>query len=53
LLSTATPEAVRALERKRLRQMVCCRRLWLGQDLAETVGASVGDRVTLVSPQAK
>jgi lipoprotein-releasing system permease protein len=54
LLSTASPEAVRALQphpaqaaRGELPPIV------LGLDLAETVGASVGDRVTLVSPQGE
>jgi len=52
LLSTAAPAAVQALEPDpagadghTLPPIV------LGQDLAETVGAAVGDRVTLVSPQ--
>jgi lipoprotein-releasing system permease protein len=52
LLSSASPAAIRALEpqptpagAKELPPIV------LGQDLAETVGASVGDRVALVSPQ--
>ncbi|MGA2048056.1 MAG: FtsX-like permease family protein [Terracidiphilus sp.] len=54
LLSTASPEAIRALQplatpavRRELPPIV------LGKDLAETVGASVGDRVTLVSPQGE
>jgi lipoprotein-releasing system permease protein len=54
LLSTASPAAIRALEPQpanpenhQLPPIV------LGQDLAETVGASVGDRVTLVSPQGE
>jgi lipoprotein-releasing system permease protein len=54
LLSTATPAAVQALQphpapaaRGELPPIV------LGQDLAETVGAVVGDRVTLVSPQGE
>jgi lipoprotein-releasing system permease protein len=54
LLSTASPAAIRALQpqptqaaTKELPPIV------LGQDLAETVGASVGDRVALVSPQGE
>jgi lipoprotein-releasing system permease protein len=54
LLSTASPSAVQALEptpaqadNRALPPIV------LGQDLAETVGAAVGDRVTLVSPQGE
>jgi lipoprotein-releasing system permease protein len=54
LLSTASPSAVQALEpsadqadSRALPPIV------LGQDLAETVGAAVGDRVTLVSPQGE
>ena len=54
LLSTASPAAVRALQphlgppaKGELPPIV------LGQDLAETVGATVGDRVTLVSPQGE
>jgi lipoprotein-releasing system permease protein len=54
LLSTASPAAIRALEpqaaqaaTKELPPIV------LGQDLAEEVGASVGDRVALVSPQGE
>ena len=54
LLSTASPAAVQSLQphpaqatRGELPPIV------LGQDLAETVGATVGDRVTLVSPQGE
>jgi lipoprotein-releasing system permease protein len=54
LLSTTSPAAIRALEpqpgqppTQELPPIV------LGQDLAETVGATVGDRVTLVSPQGE
>jgi len=54
LLSTASPSAVQALQpqpaqptRGELPPIV------LGQDLAETDGATVGDRVTLVSPQGE
>jgi lipoprotein-releasing system permease protein len=54
LLSTASPAAIRALEPqpgqpapRELPPIV------LGRDLAETVGATVGDRVTLVSPQGE
>ena len=54
LLSTASPEAIHALEpqptqtaRSTLPPIV------LGKDLAETVGAGVVDRVTLVSPQGE
>ena len=52
LLSTVSLEAIQSIEpnpaprpRGELPPIV------LGQDLAETVGAAVGDRVTLVSPQ--
>lgn len=54
LMKSATPGSVRALEphpteaaNRELPPIV------LGQDLAETVGASVGDRVLLVSPQGE
>ena len=53
LLSTATPEAVRALEPQTASANGVLPPIVLGQDLAETVGASVGDRVTLVSPQGE
>ena len=54
LLSTATPQAVRALEPNSAQ--AASRELppiLLGQDLAETVGAGIGDRVILVSPQGE
>jgi lipoprotein-releasing system permease protein len=54
LLSTASPAAIHALDpqaaqvaTKELPPIV------LGQDLAQEVGASVGDRVALVSPQGE
>ena len=54
LLSTASPAAIRALQphstqavTKELAPIV------LGQDLAETVGANVGDRIAVVSPQGE
>jgi lipoprotein-releasing system permease protein len=54
LLSTATPDAVRELEPKAdepgSRELAP---ILLGQDLAETVGASVGDSVILISPQGE
>jgi lipoprotein-releasing system permease protein len=54
LLSTATPQALRALEpRSSQRARGELPPVVLGQDLAETVGASVGDRITLVSPQGE
>ena len=54
LLSTATPDAVRELEPKA--EQPGSRELppiLLGQDLAETVGATVGDSVILISPQGE
>jgi lipoprotein-releasing system permease protein len=54
LLSTATPDAVRELQPKA--EQPGSRELppiLLGQDLAETVGASVGDSVILISPQGE
>jgi lipoprotein-releasing system permease protein len=52
LLSTASPAAVQALEPDPARgDTHTLPPIVLGQDLAETVGATVGDRVTLVSPQ--
>ena len=54
LLSTATPDAVRELEPKA--EQPGSRELppiLLGQDLAETVGAMVGDSVILISPQGE
>ncbi len=58
LLSTATPAAMQALEPRPAPQSAQAARgelppIVLGQDLAETVGAIVGDRVTLVSPQGE
>ena len=54
LLSTASPAAIRALEPQPANQENHqLPPIVLGQDLAETVGASVGDRVTLVSPQGE
>jgi lipoprotein-releasing system permease protein len=54
LLSTATPDAVRELEPRA--EQPGSRELppiLLGQDLAETVGATVGDSVILISPQGE
>ena len=54
LLNTATPDAVRELEPKA--EQPGSRELppiLLGQDLAETVGATVGDSVILISPQGE
>ena len=54
LLSTASPDAVRALEPNPVQaDSHALPPIVLGQDLAETVGASIGDRVTLVSPQGE
>ena len=53
LLSTAAPDAVRALEPQTAPANGELPPIVLGQDLAETVGAGVGDRVTLVSPQGE
>jgi lipoprotein-releasing system permease protein len=57
LLSTATPDAVRALEPEATQTVVPGNRelppILLGQDLAETVGAAVGDSVMLISPQGE
>jgi lipoprotein-releasing system permease protein len=54
LLSTATPGSVRALEPHSAQSANAeLPPVVLGRDLAETVGASVGDRVTLVSPQGE
>jgi lipoprotein-releasing system permease protein len=53
LLKTATPGSIRALQP----QASVANGEWppivLGQDLAETVGASVGDTVMLISPQGE
>jgi lipoprotein-releasing system permease protein len=53
LLSTATPDAVRALEPHPAPADGELPPIVLGQDLAETVGAGIGDRVTLISPQGE
>ena len=57
LLSTATPGAVKALEPlpegASVSPATQMPPIVLGQDLAETVGASVGDSVMLVSPQGE
>ena len=54
LLNTAAPDAVRELEPKAAepgsRELPP---ILLGQDLAETLGASVGDSVILISPQGE
>jgi lipoprotein-releasing system permease protein len=56
LLSTATPGAVRALEPQpeaALTQSGELPPIVLGSDLAETVGATVGDSVMVISPQGE
>ncbi len=53
LLKTATPGAVRALEPKATVANGEWPPIVLGQDLAETVGAGVGDTVMLISPQGE
>ena len=53
LLSTASPDAVHALEPQTVPEKGELPPIVLGQDLAETVGAGIGDRVTLVSPQGE
>jgi lipoprotein-releasing system permease protein len=54
LLSTASPDAIRALEPKPTNAVTKeLAPIILGQDLAETVGASVGDRIAVVSPQGE
>jgi lipoprotein-releasing system permease protein len=53
LLKTATPGSVRALEPHTTTANGEFPPIVLGQDLAETVGAAVGDSVTLISPQGE
>ena len=56
LLSTATPGAVRALEPQNQSapsQFAELPPIVLGSDLAETIGASVGDSVMVISPQGE
>jgi lipoprotein-releasing system permease protein len=56
LLSTATPGAVRALEPRpesSPEQNAELPPVILGSDLAETIGASVGDSVMVISPQGE
>lgn len=54
LLSDATPGSVQALEpQPGPPQPGEIPPIVLGQDLAETIGATVGDRVTLISPQGE
>ena len=56
LLSTATPGAVPALEpqpESAAPQFAELPPIVLGSDLAETVGASIGDSVMLISPQGE
>jgi len=54
LLSTATPGAVETLQpQKVVSTQGEFPPIVLGQDLAETVGASVGDSVMLISPQGE
>ncbi len=56
LLNTATPGSVQALQPQPQAPSQLNAELppiILGKDLAETVGATVGDRVTLISPQGE
>jgi lipoprotein-releasing system permease protein len=53
LLKKATPGAVQALEPHTGPATAEFPPIVLGQDLAETVGATVGDSVTLISPQGE
>jgi lipoprotein-releasing system permease protein len=56
LLATATPGAVRALEPLSASSSAASAELppiVLGQDLAESVGASIGDSVMVISPQGE
>jgi lipoprotein-releasing system permease protein len=56
LLSTATPGSARALEPQPASassQSSALPPIVLGKDLAETVGASVGDSVIIISPQGE
>ncbi len=56
LLKSATPGSVQALEPQAASEGTPNAQLppiVLGQDLAETVGATIGDRVTLISPQGE
>ena len=56
LLSAATPGSVRALEPQSGPVPAAGSELppiVLGQDLAETIGASIGDRVMVISPQGE
>jgi lipoprotein-releasing system permease protein len=50
LLKSATPGAVQALEPNKLPETELPP-IVLGKDLAEAIGATVGERVTLISPQ--
>jgi lipoprotein-releasing system permease protein len=53
LLTTATPGAVQALEPKTTTANGELPPIVLGKDLAETIGASVGESVTVISPQGE
>ena len=56
LLSSATPGSMRALEPQPEPASTASPEfppIVLGQDLAETIGASIGDRVTVISPQGE
>jgi len=53
LLKRATPGAVRALEPEPVPASGEMPPIVLGQDLAETVGAAIGDSVVLISPQGE
>ena len=56
VLTNASPEAVKALEppsRCRVAVSALDRPLILGKDLADSIGATIGDSVTLISPQGE
>ena len=53
LLKTATPGSLEALEPRTGPSSAEFPPIVLGQDLAETVGATVGESVTLISPQGE
>jgi len=53
LLKTATPGAIQSLQPGKIAVAGEFPPIVLGQDLAETVGATVGESVTLISPQGE
>jgi lipoprotein-releasing system permease protein len=53
LMSAATPGSVQALEPQPAAENLELPPIVLGQDLAETVGASIGDSVMIISPQGE